>query len=80
MGVAPSARNPARGGSPTSATTRVGITPRSPTGFGIAVRLEMSLPGLDRAVARSLVDAAHSDICPCSHAMHGNVEVALVLL
>ena len=63
----------------TSVTAHVGIGPRRPTGFGITVRLEVSLPGLDRAVAQSLVDTAHSDICPYSHATRGNVEVTLVL-
>ncbi|MDP2742135.1 MAG: organic hydroperoxide resistance protein, partial [Hydrogenophaga sp.] len=30
-----------------------------PAGFGIAARLNVSLPGMDRAVAQDLVDTAH---------------------
>ena len=47
-----------------------------PQGFGIAVQMKISLPGLDRAVAQDLVDAAHQ-VCPYSNATRGNVEVTL---
>lgn len=63
-----------------SVTAHVSIGPREPTGFGIAVKLEVNLPGLDRAVAQDLVDTAHNDICPYSHATRGNVDVEIVLL
>jgi osmotically inducible protein OsmC len=63
-----------------SVTAHVGIGPREPTGFGIAVKLEVSLPGLDRAVAQELVDVAHRDICPYSHATRGNVDVQITLV
>jgi len=63
-----------------SVTGHVGIGPREPTGFGIAVQLEVSLPGLDRAVAQDLIDTAHRDICPYSHATRGNVDVEIVLV
>jgi Ohr subfamily peroxiredoxin len=62
-----------------SVTAQVGIGPREPTGFGIAVKLEVSLPGIDRDVAQQLVDTAHSDICPYSHATRGNVDVQITL-
>ena len=42
--------------------------------FVLSARLNVSLPGLDRAVARELVDAAHG-ICPYSKATHGNIAV-----
>ena len=61
-------------------TAHVGIGPREPTGFGIAVKLEVNLPGLDRAVAQELVDTAHRDICPYSHATRGNVDVEITLV
>lgn len=64
----------------TSVTGHVGIGPREPTGFGIAVELEVNLPGLDRAVAQELVDTAHRDICPYSHATRGNVDVKITLV
>ena len=50
-----------------------------PTGFGIAARLAISLPGMDRAVAQDLVDAAHQ-VCPYSNATRGNIEVELTLV
>ena len=61
-------------------TAHVGIGPRRPTGFGIRVRLEASLPGIDRAVAQDIVDTAHRDICPYSHATRGNVDVEIALI
>lgn len=64
----------------TSVTGHVGIGPREPTGFGIAVELEVNLPGLDRAVAQDLIDTAHRDICPYSHATRGNVDVKITLI
>lgn len=49
-----------------------------PAGFGIAARLAISLPGLDRKVAEDLVQAAHQ-VCPYSNATRGNIEVELVV-
>ena len=48
-------------------------------GFGIAARLAVSLPGLDRAVAQDLVDTAHK-VCPYSNATRGNIVVDLRLV
>ena len=56
----------------------VGIGP-IPTGFGIEVELEISLPGLDRAVAQDLIDRAHI-VCPYSNATRGNIDVTLTLV
>ena len=41
-------------------------------GYHLAARLNVSLPGLDRETAQSLVDGA-SHICPYSLAMKGNI-------
>ena len=49
-----------------------------PEGFGIAAKLVINLPGLDRAVAQDLVDSAHK-VCPYSNATRGNIEVVLTL-
>lgn len=62
-----------------SVTAHVSIGPCEPTGFGIQVRLEVALPGIDRAVAQDLVDTAHRDICPYSHATRGHVDVTITL-
>ena len=49
-----------------------------PNAYGIAVRLDISLPGMERAAAQALVDAAHQ-VCPYSNATRGNVDVTLTL-
>ena len=49
-----------------------------PNGYGIAVRMEISLPGMEAAAAQDLVDAAHQ-VCPYSNATRGNIDVTLTL-
>jgi Ohr subfamily peroxiredoxin len=49
-----------------------------PQGFGIAVQMTIHLPGLERAVAQDLVDAAHQ-VCPYSNATRGNIAIELTL-
>ncbi|MEO6292524.1 MAG: organic hydroperoxide resistance protein, partial [Burkholderiaceae bacterium] len=49
-----------------------------PAGFGIEAQLVVSLPGMDRAVAQDLIDAAHQ-VCPYSNATRGNIEVSVTL-
>ena len=44
--------------------------------FFLRARLDVSVPGVDREVARELVDAAHG-ICPYSKATRGNIDVEL---
>ncbi|CAD9195576.1 MAG: organic hydroperoxide resistance protein [Acinetobacter bohemicus] len=53
----------------------VGIGP-IPTGFGIEVKLNIHLEGMDQAEAQKLVDAAHI-VCPYSNATRGNINVTL---
>ena len=62
----------------TSVTATVGIGPRAEGGFGITADLLVSLPGIDRAEAERLVEAAHQ-ICPYSNATRGNVDVGLTV-
>jgi lipoyl-dependent peroxiredoxin len=47
--------------------------------FFLRARLNVSLPGLDREVARALVDETHL-ICPYSRATRGNVDVEIKLV
>lgn len=47
-----------------------------PTGFGIQVKLNIHLEGMDQAEAQQLVDAAHI-VCPYSNATRGNIDVTL---
>ncbi len=48
-------------------------------GYFLKARLNVSLPGLDRQVAQSLLDAAHQT-CPYSKATRGNIEVEINLI
>ena len=63
----------------TSIHAEVGIGPNDKGGFGIAVTLNISLPGMDKAAAQMLVDKAH-EVCPYSNATRGNVDVKIVLV
>jgi Ohr subfamily peroxiredoxin len=47
--------------------------------YFLSARLNISLPGVDRIVARTLVDEAH-EICPYSKATRGNIEVEINLV
>jgi Ohr subfamily peroxiredoxin len=49
-----------------------------PNAYGIAARLKVKLPGMDRAQAQQLVDAAHQ-VCPYSNATRGNIDVQITL-
>jgi lipoyl-dependent peroxiredoxin len=46
--------------------------------FGIAVRLQVQLPGMERSQAQQLLEAAHQ-VCPYSNATRGNIDVQLTL-
>jgi len=46
---------------------------------GIAARLNVNLPGIDRQVAEELVEAAHH-LCPYSNATRGNIEVTISIV
>jgi osmotically inducible protein OsmC len=48
-------------------------------GFFLQARLNVSLPGLEREVAQSLVDTAHQ-ACPYSKATRGNIAVVINLV
>jgi lipoyl-dependent peroxiredoxin len=50
-----------------------------PGGFGIAARLNISLPGMEREAAQKLIEAAHQ-VCPYSRATRGNIEASINLV
>jgi lipoyl-dependent peroxiredoxin len=50
----------------------------TPGAYGIAARLRVSLPGIERAAAQALLEAAHK-VCPYSNATRGNVDVKISL-
>ena len=47
--------------------------------YALRARLNVSLPGLDREVARGIVDEAHRT-CPYSRAVRGNIDVTVALI
>ena len=59
-----------------SVSATVGIGPRPDKGFGLAVTLTVSLPGLGAGEAAALVAEADT-VCPYSHAVRGNIEVTI---
>ena len=48
-------------------------------GYFLKARLNVSLPGLERQVAQSILDVAHQT-CPYSKATRGNIDVAINLV
>ena len=49
------------------------------SGYFVRARLKVSLPGVDRDVARSIVEHAHQ-VCPYSKATRGNIDVEIDLV
>jgi lipoyl-dependent peroxiredoxin len=58
------------------AEVAIGPMTGKPGAFGIAVAMAVSVPGMERAEAQTLVAAAH-EVCPYSNATRGNVDVVL---
>jgi Ohr subfamily peroxiredoxin len=52
----------------------VGIGPRSDGGFGLKVRLVVTMPGVDPGLAQKIAERGHF-ICPYSNATKNNIEV-----
>ncbi|MDR5775999.1 MULTISPECIES: organic hydroperoxide resistance protein [unclassified Caballeronia] len=63
----------------TTVTADVGVGPNDAGGFALDIELRIALPGLDRAEAQALVDAAHK-VCPYSNATRNNVDVRVKLV
>ena len=56
-------------------TAHVSVGPRDDGGgFGLAVALDVHLPGVDKAKAEDITKKAHV-VCPYSHSIKGNVTV-----
>jgi lipoyl-dependent peroxiredoxin len=47
-------------------------------GYSLGARLNVSVPGIDRDVARQIVEMAHRT-CPYSKAIKGNIDAVVVL-
>jgi len=48
-------------------------------GYSLAAKLNVSVPGMDPAVARQLIEAAHRT-CPYSKAIKGNIDAVVTLV
>jgi Ohr subfamily peroxiredoxin len=48
--------------------------------YFLRARLNVSVPGLEREVARAIVDAAHGQTCAYSNATRDNIDVTLNLV
>jgi osmotically inducible protein OsmC len=57
-------------------TAKVSIGTIGGGGFGLAVTIDVHIPGVDGTTARSLIEGAH-EVCPYSNATRGNIEVTL---
>ncbi|UVS80758.1 organic hydroperoxide resistance protein [Actinokineospora sp. UTMC 2448] len=62
-------------GSQVTASVDIG---KSADGLGLAVRLTVTVPGVERSVVEDLVAKAHQ-VCPYSKATRGNIDVDLVV-
>jgi lipoyl-dependent peroxiredoxin len=63
----------------TSIAAEVDFGPRVGGGYGVGVRMNISVPGVDKAQVQALVDAAHQ-VCPYSNATRGNIDVVLTVV
>lgn len=62
----------------TSVNAKVSIGQIENGGFGLAVELDVNIPGFSLEEAQSLVEQAHQ-ICPYSNATRNNIEVQIAV-
>ena len=60
----------------TTVTAEVSIGKLNETAYGLAVKMDVNVPGVDQATAEKLVETAHQ-VCPYSNATRNNIEVQL---
>jgi osmotically inducible protein OsmC len=60
-------------------TVDVAVGPDAEGNYGLAAKIAVAAPGLDRQTVQQLVDAAH-ERCPYSRATRGNIEVEVSAL
>ncbi|KMK65673.1 organic hydroperoxide resistance protein [Puniceibacterium sp. IMCC21224] len=61
-----------------SVNVQVGIGPREDMGFGLDIQIKVSLPGVDEATAKDLIDGGHG-VCPYSNAITKGLTITPVL-
>ena len=62
----------------THVTADVSIGKNDTGGFGLAVTLEVEVPGVEKAVAEDLAHKAHQ-VCPYSNATRNNIQVDIIV-
>lgn len=72
-------REKVKASGPSVVTATVGLNQTPEGGFALAAALSVSIPGVDKEVARALVEKAHH-VCPYSNATRGNVDVQLEVI
>ncbi|BBA97216.1 putative organic hydroperoxide resistance protein [Actinacidiphila reveromycinica] len=60
-------------------TAKVGFGKVEGGGFGLTVEIAASIPAVDEATAKDLLEKAHQ-VCPYSNATRGNVDVKLSVI
>ncbi len=65
--------------SESTVTAEVSFGPSDDGGYGLAVELQVGIPGVAADQARDLVEQAHQ-FCPYSKATRGNIEVTLTVV
>lgn len=65
--------------SDSTVTAAVSFGPSEDGGFGLAVELQVEIPGVDKAKAQELVELAHA-FCPYSKATRDNIDVTLTVV
>jgi lipoyl-dependent peroxiredoxin len=58
-------------------TCHTSVGPREGGGFGIAVKMQVTIPTLPKDEVLALVEEAHEKVCPYSHATRGNIDFSL---
>ncbi|MGI4803420.1 MAG: organic hydroperoxide resistance protein [Janthinobacterium lividum] len=62
----------------TTVTAEVSLGKKEDGSYNLEITLEVTVPGVEHAVAEELVNKAHHG-CPYSNATRGNVDVTLVV-
>jgi osmotically inducible protein OsmC len=60
-------------------TAKVSIGKTEAGGFGLEVELVATIPNVDEATAKDLLEQAHQ-VCPYSNATRGNINVSLAVV
>lgn len=63
----------------TSVTAQAGLVKNEQGGYSLTLKLEVSVPGVEKELAQQLINKAHH-VCPYSNATRGNIPVELILL